>query len=529
MIDNPTISANPARVLLVDDEQHNRQLLELMLAPENLQLQTACTGEEALAMVALLPPDLIVLDIMMPGMDGYQVVEQLKGNPTTKCIPIVIVTALDDRTARLRGLNAGAEDFLSKPVDRLELCARVKNLVQRKRAEEELGQGRDDQIRIKDEFLSHVSHELRSPLTAIKQFTTILLGGLAGDLNEEQHQYQEIVLRNVNQLHAMIDDLLELTRLEAGKLTVEPTCTSVVTTVQHAFDTLRGAADSKQISLTHEIPEALPTAFADQTRLQQLLIILLDNSITFTPEGGAVHIRVQVKPDDARYLLVEVSDTGCGISPELVDKVFGRLYQTATSSDTPRKGLGLGLYICKELVIRQGGEIWIAPQTGPGTTVSLTLPVFSLGDLLVPLLREGGWPADSIALVTVDECWPAALPPINSRERTPLVTGSFLARCLLPDLDVLLPSVKHGLSGEQFFITAFADAAGAAVLCNRIRGQVARHDPDHGDGSNVSVSYQMLEYQRSTPAQSRDAVVSQLAGVIEAAIARTPFPVVGLT
>ena len=128
----PDIADHPARILIVDDERHNRQLLEVMLAPEGFHLLTAASGEEALAMVAQQPPDLILLDVMMPGMDGYQVAAKIKGNPATKNIPVIMVTALDDRDARMLGLSAGAEDFLTKPVDRAELCVRVRNLLRLK-------------------------------------------------------------------------------------------------------------------------------------------------------------------------------------------------------------------------------------------------------------------------------------------------------------------------------------------------------------------------------------------------------------
>jgi len=254
----------------------------------------------------------------------------------------------------------------------------------RKRLEEVLEQIRQDQMRFKDEFLSHVSHELRSPLTAIKQFTNILLGGLAGELNKEQREYQQIVLRNIRQLQSMIDDLLEVTRLESGKLTVDPERLSVSMAVTDSFNTLEGTARSKGITLSHDLPPNLPSAFADQTRLRQILIILLDNAIKFTPEGGSVTVVARSFEKDPRLLLIEVADTGCGISTEITEEIFQRLYQVSERTEASRKGLGLGLYICKELVMRQGGRIWAARRPQRGSTFSFTLPVFSFHEANIP-------------------------------------------------------------------------------------------------------------------------------------------------
>jgi signal transduction histidine kinase len=401
------------RVLIVDDERHNRQLLEVMLAPEGFDLPTAASGQEALALVQQQRPDLILLDVMMPGLDGYQVAGKLKGNLATRHIPIIMVTALDDHNARMLGLGAGAEDFLTKPVDRAEVCVRVRNLLRLKaygdhydqysqRLEGEVAsrtadlvertktleqtdsrlllltrreQSRQEEMRFKDQFLSHVSHELRTPLTAIKQFTTILLGGLAGELNTEQREYQRIVLKNIQQLQAMIDDLLEVTRLETGKLSVAPEAVSVMDAVTDTLHTLEVTARNKGVSLRFDLPANLPLVYADRTRLRQVLIILLDNALKFSSEGGAVTIHAQLLPGDARFLLLEVSDTGCGINPEMTERIFERLYQASESTQASREGLGLGLYICKELVTRQGGRIWVTSVPQSGSTFSFTLPV----------------------------------------------------------------------------------------------------------------------------------------------------------
>jgi PAS domain S-box-containing protein len=281
---------------------------------------------------------------------------------------VVSVTALRDAEDEIIGyLLIGTDNTARKHAEE-----------ERTKLEEALEQIRQDQMRFKDEFLSHVSHELRSPLTAIKQFTTILLGGLAGELNKEQRDYQQIVLKNIRQLQAMIDDLLEVTRLETGKLTVEPERVSVMIAVTDTFNTLKGSARAKGVTLSYDLAPNLPSVHADPTRLRQILIILLDNAIKFTPEGGSVAIKAVILPHDTRLLLLEVSDTGVGINPEITEHIFERLYQVSERTEGSRKGLGLGLYICKELVMRQGGTIWAKRRPQTGSTFSFTLPIFSL-------------------------------------------------------------------------------------------------------------------------------------------------------
>jgi PAS domain S-box-containing protein len=281
---------------------------------------------------------------------------------------VVSVTALRDSENEIIGyLLIGTDNTARKHAEG-----------ERIKLEDALEQLRRDQMRFKDEFLSHVSHELRSPLTAIKQFTTILLGGLAGELNKEQREYQQIVLKNIRQLQAMIDDLLEVTRLETGKLTVEPERVSVMIAVTDTFNTLKGSARAKGVTLSYDLSPNLPSVHADPTRLRQILIILLDNAIKFTPDGGSVTIKALILPQDTRLLLLEVSDTGVGIDPDITENIFERLYQVSERTEGSRKGLGLGLYICKELVMRQGGTIWAKRRAGTGSTFSFTLPVFSL-------------------------------------------------------------------------------------------------------------------------------------------------------
>ena len=531
-------------VLILDDDRRSRQLLEAMLTSEGLVLQTAEGGEQAVAMVEREAPDLILLDVMMPGMDGYQLAALIKGDAGTQNIPVIIITALDDRDAKVRGLQAGAEDFLTKPVDRSELCMRVRNLLRLKaygdyyddysqRLEGAVASrtadlaertqqaaGLADQARFKDEFLSHVSHELRSPLTAIKQFTTILLGGLAGDLTKEQREYQLIVLKNIRQLQAMIDDLLEVTRLETGKLTVEPASVSVSDAVADTFETLQGTASAKGITLTRDLPLDLPSAHADQTRLRQILIILLENAIKFTPVAGAVSVRVRHLQDDPRFLAVEVSDTGCGIPAENRDRIFERLYQAAAHVQERRKGLGLGLYICKALVPRQGGQISVTPRQPAGTTFLFTLPVFSLDSSMAPLLKNDRWPAETLALVTAELCPLNEWPSPECQDEWSQDARALIERCLLPDLDVLLPTMSFGAEARRlrFFVAAFADARGAAILAARIGVQFARLPDLKTAGRSLGVSHRMLQPVTRDDAESAGQIVSRMARHLEESI-----------
>jgi len=172
--------------------------------------------------------------------------------------------------------------------------------------------------------------------------------------------------------------------------------------VTDTFITLEGTATAKGVALSYDVPPNLPSALADQTRLRQILIILLDNAIKFTPEGGSIKVQARVHQKDSRFLLLEVSDTGIGISPDMGERIFERLYQVSERIETSRKGLGLGLYICKELVTRQGGHIWARRRSLKGSTFSFTLPVFTRENPMSASPRKGGASIDSFDPGSID-------------------------------------------------------------------------------------------------------------------------------
>jgi len=241
---------------------------------------------------------------------------------------------------------------------------------------EELDRTRREQLEMKDQFISHVSHELRSPLAALHQFTTIMLDGLAGEISKEQQEYLEIVLRNSLQLREMIGDLLEVTRAEAGKLTVEVQPIPLRDLFQPMLQTYERRAAEKGIAVRISCPSDLPPVKADPNRIAQVFSNLLDNALKFTSQGEIFISGCKDEPGE--FVRIGVTDTGCGINPDCLPKIFDRLYQSPNTVESSRKGLGLGLFICKHLIELQGGRIWVESKEGEGTTVFFTVPVSTL-------------------------------------------------------------------------------------------------------------------------------------------------------
>jgi signal transduction histidine kinase len=394
------------------------------------------------------------------------------------------------------------------------------DITERRREEQVREQRGKDQLRLKDEFLSQVSHEIRSPLSAIMQFTGIVLDGLAGKINEEQREYEQIVLQNARQLQSMIDDLLEVTRLENGKLRVDLESLSVTDVVANTLDTHRGNACAKGVTLSSGRAPALPAVYADPVRLRQILSILTDNAIKFTPSGGTVKIEVQPWGRAREFLCIEVSDTGSGIDSKNVEKIFERLYQSPDPAQLNRQGLGLGLFICKELVTRHGGQIWVQSTLQKGSTFSFTLPIFSLKKLMAPLLKGNKWPRESAALVTVDVHDRKKFPSKQDQKEWTRKIRELIRSCLMPNLDVLLPQMKGGDKKLRFHVAAFADEQGASVLSSRIREQL-ESSQIIGSGSTATVFQTILNPFVLDEGEPTDDMVATLVANLEEAI-RSP-------
>ena len=377
--------------------------------------------------------------------------------------------------------------------DTIVIQCNIRDITERKQAEEALKQNQQQQLQIRDQFLSRMSHELRSPLTPIHQFVTILLDGLAGDLNAEQREYLLITLRNVNALRTMVSDLLEVTRAESGKLNVDLRCVYLTELIPQILKTFQ-LANTKDLLVSFDVPGNLPPVCADPDRVRQILDNLLDNAIKFTPEKGGVSVRARVSNRNPGFLRIAVTDTGRGIVHSEHEKIFEYLYQVENNTETSHKGLGIGLYICKELVSSHGGRIWVKSQPGHGSTFFFTLPVFSLERQLASIVKAADLITHSIALITVEVSHVEKRPLKRKPDQTALRDAwGALQSCTLPNLVVLLPRVPHTVSKEFFFIVACVNQSSAEVLVEQLRNQLARCQSLRDSRLNPKVSFILLD------------------------------------
>lgn len=507
----------PMQVLVVEDNAGDARLLREMFnneRPGSFHVTHLLRISDALIHLQNNVVDVVLLDMGLPDGHGLDTVRRARA--VAPGVPVIVLTGLDDEALAAEAMKEGAQDYLIKgQIENRALPRALRHAIERHRMQSETDLIRINQLQFKDEFLSHVSHELRSPLNAIYQFVSILLDGLAGEVSPEQQEYLEIALRNAKQLQSMIGDLLEVTRVHAGKLIIEAQCTSMAAAVMYAVNTLQGVATVKGIMLSLEIEDDLPPACADPTRVRQILIILIDNAIKFTPANGSVTVHCGVSKTDTDMLLIRVSDTGCGIKLGMAERVFERLFQVPDPSLAGRQGLGLGLYICKELVTRQGGQIWAADAPGQGAVLSVTLPIFSLPKLIAPTIGKLWGTRKPLTLIVSEVGSHTGWLSDEARSEHTQGVRDLMQRCLYPDLDVLLPKMGSAGAAELMFIVAATDAAGAASLSSRLREQFKDCEPMQRAGLTLSTTHRSLEMSEHNALDSLEASLERIAAEIK--------------
>lgn len=369
-------TTRPASILIVDDSRDNRNLLAVMLGNEGFELLTAASGEEALAIIARSAPNLVLLDVLMPGMDGCEVAGAIKDNPATRTIPVIMVTAHDDRDARRACLAAGVEDFLTKPVDQFELCMRVRNLLRLHAAIRDADTARaqaEVANRSKADFLTVMSHELRTPLNSIGGYTELMQMGLRGAITAEQREDLGRIQESQRHLMGLVNEVLSFARIEAGTVhfSLEPHPVSPILSACEQL--MMPQARARGLTLHHVPSGDGLRVLADRDKFQQIVLNLLSNAVSFTEAGGRVELSAYAA-NGGSAVAVQVTDTGIGIPLDQVDRIFEPFVQIDMKLTRTRHGTGLGLAISRELARGMNGDLTLQSTLGAGSTFVLTLP-----------------------------------------------------------------------------------------------------------------------------------------------------------
>ena len=367
------------RILVVDDNPANVDLLEAHLVGAGYEVIPAYSGAEALSKVQTDPPDLILLDIMMPGINGFEVCRTLKEGEETRFIPVVMVTVLTEVEDRVRALEVGADDFLSKPVDKNELLARVRSLIRVKRLHDQLEQAKrrvEQQNaelirlqRMRDELVHMMVHDLKNPLSGVFSRLQMLDHYESANMTEWQRRNIRKALQSGQMLLNMITTILDVHRMEEGKLALHLEPVSLRELVDQSISEVVGEAEEANV----DVPSDIPTVEIDRSLIRRVLDNLLINAKKYTPRNGEFGVRVRKGEGDT--VVVSVWDTGEGIPKEFHEKIFEKFGQVETQAAGQRIGSGLGLTFCKMAVERHGGTIWVESEVGKGSTFSFTLPV----------------------------------------------------------------------------------------------------------------------------------------------------------
>lgn len=506
------MSELPKQVLLIEDNPGDADLVRLRLTEGKNHVDVSCVNRlaDGLASIENMPPSVVLLDLNLPDSHGSETFRKILDKAPG--VPVVILSGQDDEVLAMKAIHQGVQDYLIKgDLTSRTLERSMRYAVERQALLRSLEISRKQQIEFKNQFLSHVSHELRTPLTCIHQYASLLFDGISGSISPEQRDHLQIILKSVNQLQAMIRDLLEATRAESGKLRIEPRCLGFVELVKQAMAMVRPMAMDKRIALELEADPHIPLVYADPDRVLEVLINLIDNAVKFTPPEGSVVVKLTQQDTDSEFIYISITDTGRGISPEALPLIFERLYQDPDSVDGNRSGLGLGLYIARELVNLHGGRIWVASQPGQGTSFTFNLPIYSLAKLLSPVIIHQQKLRESIVLVRVD-LKPLAIPFRGNWKEVCRECLDLVRRCVYVDKDLVLPAIATNGPEDTFYIVASTDMERVNIMITRIVEQMATLTRLKSTGT-VRASARPVEFSL-VPDQSPGQQVNQIAGII---------------
>lgn len=364
------------KILIVDDIKANVMLLKALVKKNNYQVLEASNGKQALEMFEEYNPDLILLDIMMPILNGYQVMEAIRNGTTNPEVAIILITALDNKDDIVKGFNAGANDYISKPFNNEELEARVKHQISLTAAKKEIEEKTQDLISVikdRDKLYSVIAHDLRSPLSSIKMILTLLVSELKeANINSDLYDLLDEANRTTENIFILLDNLLKWTKSQIGKLNLSIQKIDIINIIYGLIDLYGLMSQNKKIKITVKSQIKSIEIVSDPDIIKTIIRNLLSNAIKFSYQNSEVIIDVEEK-DDCIFLSVE--DFGCGIPEEnkagiLSDKEMG---YTSYGTDN-EEGSGLGLSLCTEFSRKLGGNIWFESEQNKGSKFFLCLP-----------------------------------------------------------------------------------------------------------------------------------------------------------
>jgi two-component system sensor histidine kinase/response regulator len=368
------INRSDYKILIVDDVVSNVLLLKILLTNEKFQVCTASNGNMCIEQCKKEKPDLILLDVMMPDISGFDTAVILKKDPETQDIPIIFLTALNNPSDLVKGFQVGANDFLTKPFNKEELVIRVMHQIQLVAAKRIIVQQNEELKRTisnRDKMYSVIAHDLRSPMASIRMVLNLAVNVVSADMvGEEIFNLLDKANRESEETHDLLDNLLKWTKSQTGRLNVVYQDIDLDDIVPGAVDIFRMIAEMKKIDLKYIPAEEKLTVHGDNDMIKTILRNFLSNAIKFTSEGKSVEVFYKHEGDFAR---ISVRDHGVGIASDRVASIFKN--GETTYGTGGEEGSGLGLQLCQDFARKNGGDVMVESVEGEGSTFSFTIPL----------------------------------------------------------------------------------------------------------------------------------------------------------
>lgn len=372
--------AETINILIVDDDENTRKTFSRILKLKGYNVEEADSGADAVAAAKERFFHIAAVDVRLPDLSGLDVLRAVR--EINEDTVILMVTGYASVDSSIEAMNKGAYSYLTKPLNMDAVLVVIERALEKQRLSLENRRLLDELRRanrelkklsqVKSDFVSTVSHELRTPLTTMKEFTSIVLDGLSGPLTDSQKEYLEIIKSNIGRLSRLIDNLLDISKIEAGKIELKKTLVDIVGLAGAAVYSLMPEAAKKHIELKTSFSAAAVNIYADPDKITQVITNLINNAIKFTPDNGKIAVEIEAAEKEIECRVI---DTGSGIAPEDMDKLFTKFQQLNRASASGAKGTGLGLAISKELIQMHDGKIWAESKPEQGSKFVFTLPI----------------------------------------------------------------------------------------------------------------------------------------------------------